>query len=121
MTIKAFRGIPLIRLPEMYYILSESLYDTNKEESIKLLNEVRASRGLEPIAEAAVETKDKYIREMLRERMREMPGEGQIFFASKLYNLPILEHKGTDKVQPSEEVYVLPWPEAEKEFGNVKK
>lgn len=119
--LKAFRGIPLIRLPEMYYILSESLYDTNKEESIKLLNEVRASRGLEPIAEATVETKDKYIQEMIRERMREMPGEGQVFFASKLYNLPILARNGKDNIQPSEEVYVLPWPEAEKEFGNIKK
>lgn len=122
LTQKTFRGIPLIRLPEMYYILSESLYDTNKEESIKLLNEVRASRGLEPITDNSLDTKENYIQEMLRERMREMPGEGQIFFAYKLYNLPILDHTSSNQsFDPSEEIFVLPWPESEKEFGNVSK
>jgi len=121
LTQKTFRGIPLIRLPEMYYILSESLYDTNKEESIKLLNEVRASRGLEPITDNSLDTKENYIQEMLRERMREMPGEGQIFFAYKLYNLPILAHSSNQSFEPSEEIFVLPWPESEKEFGNVSK
>lgn len=110
-------GISLIRLPEMYYILSEALYDTNKEESLKFLNEVRHSRGLEDVKAEKVANKQDYQQEMLRERMRELAGEGQVFFSLKMYNQPFKSVIGGQTIAPSESIFVLPLPENEKEFG----
>ena len=63
----------------MYYILSESLYDTNQTEAISLLNQVRKSRGLGDVDAAKVATHTLFEQEMMRERMREFPGMGQTF------------------------------------------
>lgn len=111
------QGLTLIRLPEMYYILSECTYDSDKAEAVKLLNAVRKSRGLEDVDEAKVATKDAFLKEMMRERMREMPGEGQTFFALKHYNKAFTDFRGISTHQPSSSIFVLPWPEKEIEFG----
>lgn len=111
------QGLTLIRLPEMYYILSECTYDNNKAEAIRLLNVVRNSRGLENVANAKVATRSAFDKEMLRERMREMPGDGQIFYALKHYNNAFIDYRGITVHQPSSNIFVLPWPEKEKEFG----
>ncbi len=116
-SLNKLQGICLIRLPEMYYILSESLFDTNKDKAISLLDEVRASRGLAPIDKQKVGTKELFQKEMSNERMREFPGEGQIFYGLKHYNQEFI---GWDKkkIKPSKEIFVLPWPERELEYGN---
>ena len=111
------QGLTLIRLPEMYYILSECTYDSDKAEAVKLLNAVRKSRGLEDVDEAKVATKEAFLKEMMRERMREMPGEGQTFFALKHYNKAFTDFRGISTHQPSSSIFVLPWPEKEIEFG----
>ena len=112
------QGFTLIRLPEMYYILSESLFDTNKEEAISYLNKVRASRGLDPVSSDKTVNREAFEKEMLHERMREMPGEGQIFYALKHYNKSFTDFTDTKTITPSTEIFVLPWPENETEFGN---
>jgi len=104
-------------LPEMYYILSECTYDNNKSEAVRLLNVVRTSRGLEAVADAKVADRTAFDKEMLRERMREMPGEGQTFFALKHYNKAFSDYRGINTYQPSSAIFVLPWPEREKEYG----
>ena len=111
------QGLTLIRLPEMYYILSECTYDNNKAEAVRLLNVVRTSRGLESVADAKVADRTAFDKEMLRERMREMPGEGQTFFALKHYNKAFSDYRGINTYQPSSAIFVLPWPEREKEYG----
>ncbi len=111
------QGVTLIRLPEMYYILSECTYDSNKEEAVRLLNIVRASRGLADVADAKVATRSAFEKEMLRERMREMPGEGQTFYALKHYNTAFSDYRGITTYQPTSAIFVLPWPEKEKEYG----
>lgn len=113
-------GLCMLRLPEMYYILCESIYDTDKAGAIAALNAVRASRGLADVLESKVDTKAHLMQELLRERMREMPGEGQAFFALKHYNLPFTSVLGT-AVKPSDEIFNLPWPQKEEEFGNTNK
>lgn len=113
-------GLCMLRLPEMYYILCESIYDTDKAGAIAALNAVRASRGLADVLESKVDTKAHLMQELLRERMREMPGEGQVFFALKHYNLPFTSVLGT-AVTPSDEIFNLPWPQKEEEFGNTNK
>ena len=64
------KGFVLISLPEMYYILSESLYDSNQTEAINLLNQVRKSRGLTNVEATKVSTRELFEQEMMRERMR---------------------------------------------------
>ena len=115
------QGLTLIRLPEMYYILSECTYDNNKAEAVRLLNVVRTSRGLESVADAKVADRTAFDKEMLRERMREMPGEGQTFFALKHYNKAFSDYRGINTYQPSSAIFVLPWPESEKEYGGQYK
>lgn len=112
------KGVTLIRLPEMYYILSESLYESNYTRAIDLLNQVRSSRGLTTVDPAKVNTLTAYKNEMLRERMREMPGEGQTFYALKHYNVAFKNVLGVTTYQPSASIFVLPWPEKELEYGN---
>lgn len=114
----ALQGLTLIRLPEMYYILAESLYDTDATAAKAALDEVRKSRGLLPVADAKLLTKDAFLQEMLNERMREMPGEGQVFFALKHYNKPFKALDGRTTIEPSTARFVLPRPDRETEFGN---
>ena len=111
------QGLTLIRIPEMYYILSECTYDNDKSEAVRLLNLVRASRGLEAVAADKVADRTAFDKEVMRERMREMPGEGQSFFALKHYNKPFGDYRGINSFQPSSTIFVLPWPEREKEYG----
>ena len=85
---------------DLYYILSECTYDNNKEEAVRLLNVVRTSRGLEAVADAKVADRTAFDKEMLRERMREMPGEGQTFFALKHYNKAFSDYRGISTYQP---------------------
>ena len=101
----------------MYYILSECTYGSNKDEAVRLLNVVRTSRGLEAVDAAKVATRTAFDKEMLRERMREMPGEGQTFYALKHYNTAFSDYRGITTYQPSSAIFVLPWPEKEKEYG----
>lgn len=113
------QGLPLIRLPEMYYILAESLYDTDFTAAKAALDAVRQSRGLEPIDSTSVATKEDFLNEMIIERYREMSGEGQVFFALKHYNKAFTRANGTTTVQPSAAVFVFPLPDDEVEFGNI--
>jgi tetratricopeptide (TPR) repeat protein len=117
-TTNPITGIPLIRLPEMYYILAECTYDKDETEAIRLLDVVRSSRGLTAIDKSLVDTKENFKKEMMKERMREMPGEGQVFFALKKYNLPFRSVLNKYTIQPSSEIFVLPWPQNELDFGN---
>ncbi|MBO1362856.1 RagB/SusD family nutrient uptake outer membrane protein [Prevotella sp. A2931] len=115
---KALKGFVLISLPEMYYILSESVYDGNPTEAVSLLNQVRRSRGLTAVDPAKVATKDLFIQEMARERTREFPGMGQTFYALKHYNRSFTDFRNVNTYQPSDEIFNLPWPDREIEYGN---
>lgn len=112
------KGLTLVRLPEMYYILAESLYDTDPKAAKAALDEVRKSRGLQPVDDAKFQSKDAFLQEMLNERMREMPGEGQVFYALKHYNKPFKGLNGRKVIEPSTARFVLPRPDRELEFGN---
>lgn len=114
-------GITLIRLPEMYLILAEAQYGSNPSEAIRTLNALRASRGLEPRSVSAYATRGDFNSELLREYMREFPGEGQVFFAFKHFNIPLKAFNGVNEIEPSDAKFVLPWPELEKQFGSVGK
>lgn len=113
-------GLTLIRLPEMYYILAESIYDTDKSGALDALNSVRTSRGLKALAvdDAKLLSRETFEKELMAERMREMPGEGQVFYALKHYNRSFTDLRGSTTFEPSTQIFVLPRPERELEFGN---
>lgn len=113
----ALKGFVLISLPEMYYILAESVYDSNSTEAISLLNQVRKSRGLAAIASTRVDSKAKFVNEMLLERRREFPGMGQTFYALKHYNQSFTDFRNIDTYQPTNDIFNLPWSDREREYG----
>lgn len=115
---KVLKGITLIRLPEMYYILSECIYDTDRQQAIDLLNRVRASRGLEAVKNDKTDTRENFEKELLRERMREMAGDGQVFYALKHYNQAFSDFRSMVTYEPTNAIFVLPWPDRELEYGN---
>ncbi len=111
------QGINLIRLPEMYYIVAETLLDSDYDTALKHYNAVREHRGLEPlIMEDENDNDNKLTIERINdERYKEYIGEGQTFFNMKRQNLPILSYDGTNTYNPSNGIYVIPIPDVELE------
>lgn len=117
---KIVLGVNLIRLPEMYYIAAEGWYDEKPEKAIRYLNDVRNSRGLADIDNSKVNQKEKFMEIMRNERIRELWGEGQIFLDYKRYNVEFND-LDMNPIKPSPEIFNLPWPETELEYGSTFK
>lgn len=103
--------VPVLTLSEMYYIAAES--STGTEESITLLNEVRAHRGQSVLP--ANLSAELIATEIFKEYKKEFYQQGQLFFYYKRLNKPNIEGYG----QPATAaIYVLPKPNDENEFNN---
>lgn len=102
-------GINLIRIPEMYYIMAECLLDTDPAQAAYYYNAVRQHRGLDPLEENRTLTMDL----INLDRFKEYFGEGQTYLNSKRLNLPILSADGKTEYPASNDIYVLPVPDAE--------
>ncbi|HEY0273225.1 MAG TPA: RagB/SusD family nutrient uptake outer membrane protein [Chitinophaga sp.] len=102
--------VPLIRLPEMYYIAAEC---SDPATATTYLNKVRENRGLKDLdilPDAATAQN-----EIFKEYQKEFYCEGQLFYYYKRVNATQILYTntpGTDKV------YVLPLPDGEIQFGN---
>ena len=116
-----FQGVCLLRLPEMYYILAEAIYPQDKEKALRYLNDVRNSRGLKDLETSRFPTQDVFNKELLVERCREFWGEGQVFFSYKRDNSGFMNAANDKEILPSVDVFVLPWPKSEQEFGGTNK
>jgi DNA-binding NarL/FixJ family response regulator len=103
--------LPLIRLPEMYYIAAEAT--TDLPDAISYLNKVRANRGISPLP-AGLPQSDLQ-REIFKEYRKEFFCEGQLFFYYKRLNAKFIE--GTS-IAGSDKIYVLPLSDNELQFGN---
>ncbi len=102
--------IPLIRLSEMLYIAAECEPDPTK--SLELLNTIRKHRGYDEIVSLTGTIQE----ELYKEYRREFLAEGQMFFYLKRLNSEIIEYSTE---VGSEEVYVLPIPDLEEEYGRI--
>lgn len=110
--------IPLIRLPEIYYIASECCASATAPDitkALKYLNLIRQKRGiyndlkdLEP-AEILVEIGKEYHKEFL--------SEGVMFHYYKRTNATIIPHLNEEM---SDKEYVLPYPAFELQSGRVQ-
>ncbi len=106
---------PLIRVTDAYYIAAECLKNSNRAKAIELLNTVRENRNLSlfPLSEDL--TADQIQNEIYKEYRKEYIGEhGELFFYYKRLNAS--EIKGAS-VRPGKNVYVLPIPSNDQEFG----
>lgn len=102
----------------MYYIQAEALYSSDPTAALAALNKVRESRGLNDLTSSDLPTQVDFKAELVKEYMREMPGEGQIFPALKHFNSSFLDLLGSSTIQPSSSIFVLPWPTDELTYGN---
>lgn len=122
-------SMPLIRLPEMYYILAEC--EADPIESAKWIDKVRLSRSLSADdALAKEEIRDIYDlpndsedghhtyrqNELMKEYRKEFYGEGQLFYLYKRmkYTTFLLAPEGMDMSKK----YRFPIPDDEISFGN---
>lgn len=90
------------------------------EKAIRYLNDVRNSRGLADIDNSKVNQKEKFMEILRNERIRELWGEGQIFLDYKRYNVEFYD-LDMKPIKPSPQIFNLPWPEAELEYGSTFK
>lgn len=112
-----YRNImPLMKLPEMYYIAAESYLNTDLNKAILYLNTVRSSRGiLQEIPASSDLAKVK--EELFKEYRKEFVSEGQLFFFYKRTGVRQIPGLSAQTVA-DDQIYRLPYPANEIEFGN---
>ncbi len=107
------RRMPLIKIPEMYYIAAECLSTSNPARAVDYLNIVRRSRGITADLSQTSSTA-QILTEIEKEYRKEFPNEGQIFFFHKRQNSnAVIGVSGTNQTLR----YVLPLPQQELDFG----
>ena len=104
--------VPLIRLPEMYYILCEML---PLQEGAPKLNEVRHKRGYTAAEDENFTTELDRTKALNREYRKEFYAEGQYYFFLKQHPDAPVEH--FNEVTLGKAQYVFPLPDAEREYG----
>lgn len=100
--------IPVIRLSEMYLILAEALYDTDKTAAINALKTLRTKRASKD--EIDDTSKETFMEEIKVEYQREFIGEGQLFYFYKRLNKNIISGGGEIDMTKN---FVLPIPKSE--------
>ncbi|MBR5335856.1 MAG: RagB/SusD family nutrient uptake outer membrane protein, partial [Bacteroidaceae bacterium] len=106
--------IPLIRLPEMYYIACEAADDSS--EAARYINTVRNKRGISKSKDVLCNTEEQRVTALNKEYRKEFYAEGQYFWFLKSHGVTgTLTH--CPDVTLVEENFVFPLPDAEVEFG----
>lgn len=98
--------IPMIRLGEMYLIAAESRSE-EIGDGLAYVNVLRSNRGVTNLQSLTRET-------LQYEYIRELYGEGQLFFMYKRMFTPVLFTSNSNmNPQPSEAIFVVPLPDSE--------
>lgn len=113
--------VPLMKIPEMYYIAAESYMNGNTQDLAKAmgyLNTVRASRGIihEIPAGADLQTAND---ELFKEYSKEFISEGQLFFYYKRNGLEHIPGLSSETIV-DDVIYMLPYPDSELAFGRIQ-
>ena len=105
--------IPLIRLPEMYYIACEA---STPSEAASYINAVRNKRGISKSKDVSCDTDELRLAALNREYRKEFYGEGQYFWFLKTHGITgTLTH--SPEVTLVSENFLFPLPDAEVEYG----
>lgn len=108
--------IPLIRLPEMYYIACEA---SEGEDAAAFINLVRNKRGISKAKDVVCETEEQRITALNKEYRKEFYAEGQYFWFLKQHGIiGTLAH--SPEVTLVAENFIFPLPDAEVEYGWVQ-
>lgn len=111
-------NIPLLRTPEIYYAEIECLLRKggagNRMEAIDLLNTVRQNRGITGSPLPNTLTESQVWNELTKEWRKEFVGDGQLFFYYKRIGSESIPYTS---VVCNDEIYVLPLPQDEIDFG----
>ncbi|RPD39619.1 RagB/SusD family nutrient uptake outer membrane protein [Chitinophaga barathri] len=102
------RLIPVIRLPEMYYISAEAAL--TPEEGLVFLNAVRTARSLPELATAA-----NLEAEIMKEYRKEFYAEGQLWYYFKRKNTTTIPDGVGNPMTATK--YIFPLPLDEIQFG----
>lgn len=112
---KSILGINLIRLPEMYYIMAESLMATDQAKASEYLDVVLGSRGRALTSESG----DAITQELLfEERRREFYGEGFLWHDMKRLGKDIRVDASTTLPGNDVDTYKIPYPQSEDDNRN---
>lgn len=105
--------IPLVRLPEMYYIACES---SEGEEAASYINKVRNKRGISTENNVSCDTEEMRTNALDKEFRKEFYAEGQYFWFMKSHGITgAIGH--CPEVILTEEDFIFPLPDREKEYG----
>ena len=107
--------IPLIRLPEMYYIVCEASEDAKVAGTH--INTVRNKRGISKAKDVACDTDEKRINALDKEYRKEFYGEGQYYWFLKTHGRIGPLTYCPDEVELVAENFVFPLPDAEVQYG----
>lgn len=108
--------IPLIRLPEMYYIACENC---EGDESAYFINKVRNKRGISSSNNVVCNTYEERLAALNSEFRKEFYAEGQYFYFLKSHGIVgVLQH--CPEVSLTSEKFIFPLTDAEKEYGWVE-
>lgn len=105
--------IPIIKLPEMYYIAAEA--SETLQEGIFYLNSVRTARLIPPLDLDVINTAALLDNEIFKEYRKEFYAEGQLWHYYKRKNFTTIQN--TVGGTMTNEKYVFPKPNDEVEFG----
>jgi len=98
--------IPMLRIGEMYLIAAETRSE-NLNAGLAYVNALRANRGVGNLQTLTLET-------LQYEYIRELYGEGQLFFMYKRLFTPVLFSSVAGRnPQPSDAVFTVPLPDTE--------
>lgn len=106
-------NMPLIKLPEMYYIAAECT--SVLSEACTLLNQVRGSRGLEDLPQLA--NAEDLKKNLEKEYRKEFYGEGQLWYFYKRYAYPTFNRCPITDM--TEKHYRFPLPDDEIILGGI--
>ncbi|TYR32557.1 RagB/SusD family nutrient uptake outer membrane protein [Sphingobacterium phlebotomi] len=108
------RLIPLIRLPEMYYIAAEA--STNMSEALEYLNAVRDARNISTmLTNENVSDETAFRNELFKEYRKEYYAEGHLWYFYK--RLAYTSLPNTVFYNNMASVYTFPIPDGELEFN----
>lgn len=110
--------VPLMRVPEMYYIAAECCVtgpEPDKGKALELLNTVREHRGIYTPLENLSE--EEVIAEINKEYRKEFLCEGAMFYHYKRVGTQYLP--GSD-LEMTDKQYVIPFPDFEKDSGRIQ-
>lgn len=111
--------IPLLKLSEMYLIVSESIMEDNTlgGSAIEYLNDLKIARKANILSESA--TNEEVEAEIRHEYICDFKGEGQLFLYYKRINIDRIDdgQYGGNTINMAPENYTFPLPQIEIDFG----